>query len=90
MASAQVLPVYITEQDYLAGEKLSSERHDYVDGQIHLMAGASKRHSEIAVNLTTALRLGTRKTACKVYAADMKVRVIGRKSYYYPDVMVAC
>lgn len=63
----------ISEQDYLAGERLSPERHEYVDGQVYLMAGASKQHSEIAVNLMTALRLGARKTSCKVYAADMKV-----------------
>ena len=90
MKTAQSLTTTITEHDYLHGEKLSSERHEYVDGQVYLMAGASKHHSEIAVNLTTALRLGSRKTACKVYASDMKVRVVGRKTYYYPDVVVSC
>lgn len=90
MANTQTVQAYIAEQDYLAGEKLSAERHEYLDGQVYLMAGASKRHSEIAVNLTTALRLGSRKTSCKVYAADMKVRVLGRKAYYYPDVVVSC
>ena len=90
MAKAQIVQTQLPEEDYLAGERLSPERHEYVDGQVYLMAGASKRHSEIAVNLTTALRLGARKTSCKVYAADMKVRVVGRKSYYYPDVVVSC
>lgn len=90
MNTAPALPITINEQDYLQGEKLSTERHEYIDGQLYLMAGASKHHSEIAVNLTTALRVGSRKTACKVYASDMKVRVVVRKTYYYPDVVVSC
>lgn len=36
MADAQTIPTPILEQDYLAGEKLSSERHEYVDGQVYL------------------------------------------------------
>lgn len=68
MAKAQTVHTQLLEEDYLAGERLSPERHEYVDGQVYLIAGASKRHSEIAVNLTTALRLGVRKTSCNVLA----------------------
>ena len=35
--------------EYLANEKDSLVRHEYVDGQIYAMAGASDRHNRIAL-----------------------------------------
>ncbi|MEZ5451953.1 MAG: Uma2 family endonuclease [Thiothrix sp.] len=81
---------YLSEQDYLEAEKHSEIRYEYVDGQVYAMAGASKRHGEIAVNISTAFRIAARQSPCKVYASDVKVRVAGRKTYYYPDVLVGC
>jgi Uma2 family endonuclease len=37
-----------------------------------------------------ALRVASRGSFCKVYASDVKVRAIGRKTFYYPDVLVGC
>ena len=81
---------YITEQDYLEGEKTAEFRHEYVDGQIYAMAGTSIRHNDIALNIAFALRSATRGTPCKVNASDVKVRVQRSKAYYYPDVIVGC
>ncbi len=81
---------YLSEQDYLAGEKHSEIRYEYIDGQVYAMAGASKRHGEITVNISTALRIAARGSQCKVYSSDMKVRTAAHKTYYYPDVVVGC
>jgi Uma2 family endonuclease len=83
-------PDYLSEQDYLEREKHSDIRHEYVDGQVYAMAGTTKRHNEIAVNISTALRVASRGSLCKVYSSDVKVRAIGRKTFYYPDVLVGC
>ena len=40
----------LTEADYLAGETYSDIRHEYVDGYIYAMTGASKAHNTIAGN----------------------------------------
>lgn len=80
----------LSEQDYLEGEKSSDIRHEYVDGQVYAMAGASKRHGVIAGNLFAHLREKSKGTSCTVYQSDMKVRTVGRKGYYYPDVVVGC
>jgi Uma2 family endonuclease len=79
----------ISEQDYLAGEKLANERHEYVDGQIYLMAGSSKQHNRIAGNCYRAFMAGG-DGRCEVFIGDIKVRVKGRTAYYYPDVVVGC
>lgn len=81
---------YLSEGDYLEGEKQSEVRHEYVDGQVYAMAGATKRHNEIAVNISTALRVASRGSLCKVYSSDVKVRAIRRKIFYCPDVLVSC
>lgn len=81
---------YISEAEYLEGEKYAPERHEYVDGAVYAMAGATRRHNDIAVNLTSLLRPLTRGTPCKVNSSDVKVRAAGHKTYYYPDVIVGC
>lgn len=81
---------YLSERDYLEGEKYSDIRHEYVDGQVYAMAGASKQHGIIAGNLFAHLREKAKGTPCVVYQSDMKVRTAGRKRYYYPDVVVGC
>ena len=82
--------VYMTEADYLEGEKHAEIRHEYVDGQVYAMAGSSLRHNDIAINITSLLRPLTRGTPCKVNASDVKVRTQRSNAYYYPDVIVGC
>lgn len=75
--------------EYLEAEKESPVRHEYVDGQIYAMAGASDRHNRIAINLTGRLDDKLGDGPCEVFMADMKVWV-NETVYYYPDVVVAC
>lgn len=76
---------YLSESDYLAQEQASPVKHEYADGQVFAMAGASIRHNRIAGNLYLAWRRGSR---CRVVIGDVKVK--GRHVYYYPDVMLSC
>ena len=82
---------YITEAEYLAGEPLATVRHEYVDGKVYAMAGTSRRHNRIALNLVRRLPLETPDgKPCAIHASDVKVRVDQSKAYYYPDVVVGC
>ncbi len=47
--------VFITEEEYLAGELESDIKHEYADGKIYAMAGASKNHQRIVVIMTRQL-----------------------------------
>jgi len=87
MADSNLKFDYIDEQEYLEGEKLADFRHEYVNGKVYAMAGSSKRHNRIALNLVMALNTNT---PCEVYSSDIKVRIAERNSYYYPDVVVGC
>lgn len=90
MEAARVLPM--TVNDYLAFEEASQVRHEFIDGEIHAMGGASEPHNTIAGNIFAALRSRLRGGPCRVYMADFKVRleVARRDIFYYPDVVVSC
>jgi Uma2 family endonuclease len=81
----------LSVEEYLEGELESQVRHEYVDGEIYAMVGASDRHGLITLNLAGLLsqRLPDR---CQVFSSDMKVRIQSaeRDIFYYPDVLVSC
>jgi Uma2 family endonuclease len=83
---------WIAVQDYLDGERSSEVRHEYVDGRVYAMAGASDDHNRIVLNLSGELRSALRGKLCEPFATDMKVKIppTFAEVFYYPDVMVAC
>ncbi|MDF5721660.1 MAG: Uma2 family endonuclease [Rhizonema sp. PD37] len=81
---------YISPEEYIEGEKVSQFKHEYVDGQVYAMAGASDAHVTISINLLTLLRNHIRSIGCRVYALDMKARIEIINRYYYPDIMITC
>lgn len=81
---------YYSETDYLAAERAAPIRHEYVAGEVFAMAGASKVHGTLALNAAITLRQHLRGKPCRVWMADMKVRVKADSAYYYPDVVVTC
>jgi len=82
----------LSVDDYLDGERYSEVRHEYLGGVVYAMAGASTEHNTVAGNLFVSLRSHLRGKPCRVFIADVKVRLqIGDEDiFYYPDVMVTC
>ena len=82
--------VYFTPEEYLEIERISPIKHEYLQGQLVAMAGASKAHVIITGNLSALLVNHLRGTGCISYAADMKVRLPALNLFYYPDLAVTC
>ncbi|NJN61104.1 MAG: Uma2 family endonuclease [Coleofasciculaceae cyanobacterium RL_1_1] len=59
---------YLTPDDYLTHEANSPIKHEYHDGEIFAMAGASDEHATIAANLTALLLPIARQQGCRVYS----------------------
>ncbi|GIW28100.1 MAG: hypothetical protein KatS3mg070_1463 [Meiothermus sp.] len=78
----------VSVEEFLAFEATSSERHEYVQGQIFLMAGGTRRHNRIAVRLGSLIENQAQQTSCLVAIADTIVQA--GNALYYPDVMVYC
>jgi Uma2 family endonuclease len=78
-----------TVEEYLAFEKTSPIRHEYVDGHIYAMTGASKNHARITKNIAYGVETHLRDSACEPYTTEVKVKARATR-YYYPDVVVTC
>jgi len=89
MSLAQNLP-RLSEAEYLRLERQAETRSEYFDGEIFAMAGGTRAHSVIAINLGGELRSRLKASDCVVYNADMKVKVQTTGLFTYPDVSVAC
>ena len=83
---------YLSVADYLEEEQSARERHEYVDGHVYAMAGASEQHEVVALNLSASLLAHMRGRGCRVFKGDMKVRLRLNEIdlFYYPDIMVCC
>jgi len=81
---------YFTPDEYLAGELCAKLRHEYIDGEIFAMAGASENHNRIALNIGWHLRSAVRSHLCGVFMNDMKIRINNGERFYYPDVSICC
>ena len=93
MALAKKFDYKITESDYLEVERVSDIKHEYSDGVVYAMAGASEKHAIIAKNVMVGFENSLRKkqSSCIVLASDMKVRISDKSTrYFYPDVAVFC
>ena len=80
----------ISPEGYLAGEREAEMRHEYVDGELFAMVGASRAHNLLAVNFAAALKSALAAGPCRVTVSDMKVRLPSGPRFYYPDLMVSC
>lgn len=90
MGHAPLQPRRYTPEEYVALERASEVRHEYVAGQVFAMAGASISHNLIKGNLVAALRGEARKNGCRVLAENVRVAVEEAEFYTYPDVLLTC
>ena len=81
---------FLTPEEYLAFERQADFKSEYFQGETFAMAGTSRRHNRLVVNLT--IRLGGKllPKGCEVFANDMRVKVEANGLYTYPDLAVVC
>jgi Uma2 family endonuclease len=85
-------PLFMTWEEYLAFEEQSPHRHEYVNGTVYAMSGASLAHNRIAQELVVAFRTHLRGGPCEPFflQAKLEIRAGSDQIVYYPDVMVSC
>jgi Uma2 family endonuclease len=88
LAEAELMSV----EEYLALEEAHEVRHEYVGGMIYAMAGGTRSHAAIAMNVGISLGAQLRGKPCRPYGSDFKVciRFSTHTRFYYPDLMVIC
>ena len=81
---------YITPEEYLELERASETKHEYYNGRMYAMAGASEEHNLISVNCTREISVQLKAGPCRVYSSDMRVKVDLSGLYTYPDIVIVC
>src|SRR5437868_735574 len=81
---------HFTEDEYLARERVSATKHEFVDGEIFDMAGAKVRHNKIAASAIGALLRVTKGKPCSAFTGDQRIHVNTTGMYTYADAGVFC
>ena len=79
-----------TLQEYLDLERSREARHEFLNGDVFAMGGASWPHALIVSNLIASLKTPLRKRGCHVTSNDLRVKVSVTGLYTYPDITVVC
>ncbi len=88
--SSAAAQTYLSPEEYLAWERKSDTKHEYLRGEIIAMPGASYRHTLLTMNISGELYILLKGGTCEVHTNDLRVRTSPETSYFYPDVLVVC
>lgn len=80
----------VTPTEYLAFERASETKHEFVNGEIVAMSGASPVHNLVSANLGGLLHDLVRTKPCVVLSSDQRVHVPTTGLFAYPDLTVVC
>jgi len=80
----------MTYAAYLAFEAASDTKHEYVNGEVHAMAGGTVAHGALSAAVITSLSRALEDRRCRVLSSDVRVRAQATGFACYPDVTVVC
>ncbi|REJ51268.1 MAG: Uma2 family endonuclease [Microcystis wesenbergii TW10] len=79
---------YYTPEEYLALEETSEDKHEYRQGEIIPMVGATTNHNQIAGNFYRRFPLTINNQDYYTYMETVRLWLSDYSIYTYPDVMV--
>lgn len=82
--------IYISVEEYLESEIHSLEKHEYYNGEVFAMAGATVEHNRIVSNTFIEIGAQLKGKACVPYSADLRIKEEQSKLYTYPDISIIC
>ena len=86
----QAEKAFVSAKDYLFHERLADTKHEYFQGEIFAVSGASFRHNTIFKN--TYIDLGTQLKGkkCQPFGSDLRLNIPENSLYTYPDISIIC
>ena len=79
----------MTVAEYLAWEERQELKHEYIDGEVIEMPGATWDHDSIVVNISEWLAPRLKGTDCRLCTSDMRIQ-IAEDRYVYADLCAVC
>src|SRR4051812_47195317 len=81
---------YVSVEEYLQLEEAAEEKHEYVEGDIVAMAGATREHNQVVSNLIRENGSFLKGKNGYIFPSDFRVTTPAGKSYFYPDATIVC
>ena len=75
-------------EEYFLLEEASEVRHEFINGNLYEMSGASIKHHFICQNLFLILRTFLKPKGFNVFIENVKVKIADSDIYFYPDIVV--
>src|SRR2546423_554181 len=79
-----------TLEEYLELERTSEERFEFWNGEVFCMSGVSSEHDQIESNINFHLRTKLVGRNCRVFLANMRIKVPSAPPYRYADLSALC
>ncbi len=81
---------YISLEEYFKQEETSDEKHEYYQGVLYAMSGATENHCLIAMAVGSNLYNQLDDKPCRPYLSDFRLKIEAVNLYTYPDLSVIC
>ncbi len=79
-----------SEAEYLAFERESETRHEFWQGEVYAMAGASPNHVRVTGNTFASLHAQLRQRPCEAFGSDLRIHIPVLGYFTHPDITVVC
>ena len=81
---------YISQEEYLAAERLATNKHEYYKGEIFAMSGARIAHNMIFKNTFVDIANKLKGKKCQPFGSDLRIHIPSNTLYTYPDISIIC
>ncbi len=81
---------FISQEEYLLAEREATEKHEYFQGEVFAMSGASLKHNFIAKNINILIPHYLKGQPCDLFGSDLRVHIPENSLYTYPDFTIIC
>jgi Uma2 family endonuclease len=75
-------------EEYIKIDEAGTVRHEFYDGKLYEMSGASILHNNICLQLYFVLRSLLKTKGFQVNVENVKVKIENEDIYFYPDVLI--
>jgi Uma2 family endonuclease len=79
-----------TYEQYLALERETGVRHEFLEGEVWAMAGGTTAHARVKTNLARAIAAALDGKPCLALDSDQKIDIVETGLATYPDLSVVC
>jgi Uma2 family endonuclease len=81
---------YISQEEYLEMERTALDKHEYYQGEVFAMSGASLEHNRVFANLFGEIQGKLKGKDCQPYGSDLRIHIPKNTLYTYPDISIIC